>query len=64
MLDVVVASSKFLILFLLRHENQNNDLTDVPAPLDAVYDVAYSDARFAYTGEPEVRYSGGRGPQY
>ena len=40
MVDVVVASSKFLILYLLRHETQNNDLTDLPAPLDAVYDLA------------------------
>lgn len=28
------------------------------------HDLAYADARLAYTGEPEVRYSGGRGPQY
>ena len=60
MLDAVVESAAFTLLYLHRHEGKNADLVDVPPPGQVYYDRAYEDARYAYTGKPKVIRTGGR----
>ena len=60
MLDAVVESAAFTLLYLHRREGKNADLVDVPPPGQVYYDRAYEDARYAYTGKPQVIRTGGR----
>lgn len=63
MLDAVVESASFALLYLYKHESKIADLTDVPPPAHIYYDRAYEDARYAYTGKPKTISVGGHRPE-